>query len=147
MDKITTALNATEDNAAAIRALSNKLREQSEKNETAIDELRGQTESQAAAMTKLSNLLEKRTTNTVITGKSVSGGVSLGTITSDGTVCVLLTFEDIGKHYIYFCKKAIAAAYPPAFLVLPIGRGELVVATASRASALVFGGVGVAQTT
>lgn len=126
MDKITTALTATEDNAAAIRALGNKLREQAEDNK--------------AAMTDMTTLINKRTTNRFIAGKSLTSSIiTFGGLDSDGELCVLLAFEDTAKRVITFCNKTIATTKSPALLVLPKGNGRLSIEAPMPAYALVFG--------
>lgn len=136
MDKIETALTATEDNAAAIRALSNRLREQTEKTDAAIEELSTLLNNKTE---NLSSKLELRTNNKLITGANVGGlMLSFGTVDSDGSVCALLIFNTTNACNIIYSAKVIASLKSPALVILPRGSGKLTVQSATSGYALVL---------
>ena len=116
MDKIETALTATEDNAAAIRALNNKLNAQAE----------------------MIDRLVERSSNTVIYGAASDVGATLGEVESDGTRCALILFNDGDKRKIIFCKTAISTTSSPVLIRLPAGRGELMTTAAKQVRAVIF---------
>lgn len=132
MDKVTTALIATEDNAAAIRTLGSSLRSQTDKNSAAIDSLTSE--------------LEVRTTNKFITATAVSSFMTFGAIASDGTQCVIITFDETSKRTIFYGGKQIGAFTSPAVIVLPKGNGSLLVSGITAARALLLAGITVSIT-
>lgn len=95
MDKIETALTATEDNAAAIRALNKKI-----------------------------DRLADGLTNKVIYGVANDAGATFGELESDGTRCALIIFGETVKRKAIFCKVSCAYSYSPMFVKIPAGRGE-----------------------
>lgn len=118
MDKIETALTATEDNAAAIRALNNKLNAQAE----AIERL------------------AEQTSNTVVYGKAVDGGFTFGHVESDGSRCALIIINETTKRLVYFCRTGVTNGQSPILVRLPAGSGDLTVSTSSatQARAVIF---------
>ncbi|MDE5562000.1 MAG: hypothetical protein K2K13_03680 [Clostridiales bacterium] len=116
MDKIEAALTATEDNAAAIRVLSNKLSEQAEK----LDKI------------------AQRSQGMFMVGTAISSGITFGELESDGTRCVMISFNENVKQKVYFCRKAISSGYSPILVRLPEGRGELTTTASTTVRAFVF---------
>ncbi|MCH5155020.1 MAG: hypothetical protein J1F69_00290 [Clostridiales bacterium] len=125
MDKTATALIATEDNTAAIRALSNKLNTQAAFCSAAIDDLNSR--------------LEKQISNTCISGKSVNGILSFGVMASDGNTCVVLSFDDSAMRTVKFGSTTFNAIHSPLIMVLPKGSGELTISAPLPAQALILG--------
>ncbi|MDE5592761.1 MAG: hypothetical protein K2I75_02390 [Clostridiales bacterium] len=118
MDKIDAALTATEDNAAAIRALNAKLNAQAE----AIERL------------------AERSRDMVISGKADNGVFTFGQIESDGSRPILIVFNETSKRAVYFNKIAVSNGTSPILTWLPAGSGELVLktSTATLARAVIF---------
>lgn len=124
MDKATTALMATEDNAAAIRALGNSLRSQIDKNTEAIEELKNADAAPHRMLTSDTNLLVN----------------TFGTIKSDGTLGVIMFFEGTDARTVMFCNKLVGDLTSPAMFVLPEGEGNLIVMGRDHAQALFLSG-------
>lgn len=116
MDKVETALTATEDNAAAIRALNNKLNAQAEKLERLVESSR----------------------NTVIYSAAHPFGSTFGEVESDGNRCVLFLFNDETKCRIIFCGKPLINTTSPILMKLPEGRGELITTATTQARVVIF---------
>ena len=115
MDKATTALIATEDNAAAIRALSSSLRELKEE-------------------------LNSRTTNKLLIGIQVTNLNFFGIVTSDGTLCVIVIFDEATKRTLSFRGKSLGAMNSPAVYILPEGTGNLTLSGPGAAKAILLAG-------
>lgn len=111
MDKIDAALTATEDNAAAIRALNKKVEQ-----------------------------LAERSCDTLIFGKADNGGFTFGEIESDGGRPILIEFNETARRTVYFRKIAITNGTSPILTRLPAGKGELVLmpCAAQHARAVIF---------
>lgn len=121
MDKIETALTATEDNAAAIRALNNKLREHIGNVGSVSGEL-------------------KVDSVTLIAGSQVSsnGSVTFGNVKSDGNVCAVIAFDNTARRPVVFNNTLLGTTATPAIVMLPKGEGELFVASVTAATALLL---------
>ena len=137
MDKTTTALIATEDNAAAIRALGNKLLAQTEKMTAALDEVK----KLSAQIAELQTKLDSRTSNKLITGRATSSMTTFGTIMSDGSVCVLIYTDGTASRTVFFNGTPFATVYSIALVMLPKGTGEVTMAGTTAASLLILGSV------
>ena len=125
MDKATTALIATEDNAAAIRALAKSLREQIDKNTEAIEQLK-------AGVGGAPHRLLTSAVNLVVS--------TFGNLTSDGTQGVIMTFDETSKRTITFAGKSVGTLASPAMFVLPEGKGSLTVSGTGTVKALFLSG-------
>ena len=121
MDKVDTALTATEDNAAAIRALNNKLREHIGN----VGPVSGES--------KIGSV-------TFVVGLQVAsdGSVTFGKIKSDGNVCAVIAFDSLAKRAVAYDKKTLVTTATPAIVRLPKGDAELSVANVTMASAMLF---------
>lgn len=117
MDKIETALTATEDNAAAIRALANRLNAQEK---------------------QIQQLSAGLTTN-IVYAKTITGGASFGKVKSNGKRFALIVFNTADKVKAYFGGAQVGNSYSPILARLPVGTFELAVTTAPPAYAVIFG--------
>ncbi|MDE7405800.1 MAG: hypothetical protein K2M89_02870 [Clostridiales bacterium] len=139
MDKIETALTATEDNAAAIRALSNRLREQTEKTGTEISDLQAKTSQNKSSISYLTANLMPCVKATIIHGKKSSKGLTFGTVESIGNMCAIVTFDDAEQRKVVFNNKVLTTSFSPALVNLPRAKAELLVAGGSIGSAVILG--------
>ncbi|MDE6201650.1 MAG: hypothetical protein K2M47_07255 [Clostridiales bacterium] len=147
MDKITTALTATEDNAAAIRALGNKLREQMESSDTATAAIEALREQVAKTEADVDDLREQiinsgggsgssSSSHRFIVGTASGGSVTFGKVKSDGNVCAIVIFDSTAKRPVVYNNKSLGTVTSPAMLLLPEGNAELFVSTVTSASVL-----------
>lgn len=139
MDKIETALTATEDNAAAIRALSNKLREKTEAMESKITALFTNANKTTKLLSGLAAAVELLTSVHIIRGKKTTRGLTFGIVESTSDTCAIVTFDDSEQRKVIFNNKVLATSFSPAFVKLPAAKAELFVLAGSIGSIMIFG--------
>lgn len=157
MDKATTALIATEDNAAAIRALSKSLRDRIESNTAAIaalekkigsgggggaydDDIRTAVQNNTEAIESLKTELTRLTTNRLITSRTVLTISSFGQHTSDGTVAAIFFFTNAETRTCIFAGKNLGPVSPREIYILPAGSGAFTLSGTATATVLLLGG-------